>query len=265
MAFFSFFRSPAGAARRWSRGVRSLFILSICALVAGTSTYALDRVAQEVDKEEFEQPLVAMHPDPLESMKILPPSRLVSLARMRAQMEDDGDTTFWKTGSRDAGTRAPDFSLPDNQDGHQVSLAAFRGKKPVVLMFGSFSCTLFCEDVPQLERLYQSYKNSAQFLFIHVRDARHPIPELSEVLDALPPTFANRSERARRAMHHLGLSFPCVIDTADGELETFYDAYPRRLMIVDAKGKVALDEGQGLNDDHWNFKEVEAWLRGHAN
>jgi len=36
------------------------------------------------------------------------------------------------------GTKAPDFTLTD-LDGRKVSLASFRGKKPVLLEFGSIT------------------------------------------------------------------------------------------------------------------------------
>src|SRR5262249_24470170 len=42
------------------------------------------------------------------------------------------------------GSSSPEFALPDAIDGHEVRLADFRGKKPVVLLFGSFGCEIFC-------------------------------------------------------------------------------------------------------------------------
>jgi hypothetical protein len=37
------------------------------------------------------------------------------------------------------GDPAPDFTLPDPQGTRQVTLSTFRGKKPVVLVFGSYT------------------------------------------------------------------------------------------------------------------------------
>ena len=37
------------------------------------------------------------------------------------------------------GTVAPEFTLPDLASGNPVSLAKLRSKKPVVLIFGSFT------------------------------------------------------------------------------------------------------------------------------
>jgi hypothetical protein len=74
---------------------------------------------------------------------------LVSLALAAA----DVGLTSWQTDARskedDSGavamdlfspdTEAPDFSLPSLEDGRSVSLSEFRGNKPLVLIFGSFS------------------------------------------------------------------------------------------------------------------------------
>ena len=37
------------------------------------------------------------------------------------------------------GDPAPDFTLPDPSGSGEVTLSSFRGKKPVVLVFGSFT------------------------------------------------------------------------------------------------------------------------------
>ena len=38
-----------------------------------------------------------------------------------------------------AGDVAPDFTLSDPQGKNEVTLSSFRGEKPVVLIFGSFT------------------------------------------------------------------------------------------------------------------------------
>jgi peroxiredoxin len=256
-------REPAPSAT--PRKTRTALIISICILIAGASTYAVDRVGQELEREEFAPPLGEKNPKPSESPEMLLPPRQVSLIKLKARKENNGDTQGLMHGRMDPGTLAPDFSWVDTQDGHLVSLTDFRGKKPVVLIFGSFSCTLFCADAERLERLYQDYKGSAMFLFIHIRDAQHPVPALALVFGNLLPIFVNRGERTRRAIGYLDLNFPCLIDTPDDEVEFLYDAYPRRLMIVDDKGKIALDAGKGLNPDAWNLETVEGWLKRNAN
>jgi hypothetical protein len=50
--------------------------------------------------------------------------------------------TMWsnaRRGSVDVGDSAPDFRLPTLDKTGEVSLASFRGSKPVVLIFGSYT------------------------------------------------------------------------------------------------------------------------------
>ena len=50
--------------------------------------------------------------------------------------------TLWKharAGRVDAGTMAPDFTLPTLDRASRVRLSSFRGSRPVVLVFGSYT------------------------------------------------------------------------------------------------------------------------------
>src|SRR5262249_20029003 len=82
---------------------------------------------------------------------------------------------------------APDFTLPRIDGAGDVRLSDYRGKKPVVLCFGSFSCTIFCSRLPELSRLYHQYGDQAQFLFVNISEGGHPIPGLEFLLDPLDP------------------------------------------------------------------------------
>jgi hypothetical protein len=47
--------------------------------------------------------------------------------------------TMARAGSLNVGDRAPDFRLPTVDKQHHVQLASFRGDRPVVLVFGSYT------------------------------------------------------------------------------------------------------------------------------
>jgi peroxiredoxin len=228
-----FSRKPI--AQRFRRKTRTSIILAVCFLVAAAASPPVDRLLREYDRER---------PETFQSTDAL---------------------AGWTGSKKQVDLPAPEFSLPDHRDGHPVRLADFRGKRPVVLMFGSFSCDLFCNDLTRLEHLYEEHQDLAAFLFIHVKDAPHRIPELAEVFRDLEPTFENRGERARRAMEHFDLHFPCLIDTADATVASAYRAWPRRLLIVDKDGHIALDEGNGLGGAGWDLSAVEKWLKDHVN
>lgn len=153
-----------------------------------------------------------------------------------------------------AGEAAPDFALPAVGEDRRVGLADFRGR-PLVLVFGSFSCDRFAGRVPDLERLYQSNRARAGFLFVNVSEANHHVPGLEFVLTGPPADRAGRVAEARRVA---GLSMPAVADEGKAA-ERAYKAFPLRLVVVDADGAVGLDLGRAVSTP-WDLGEVEAWL-----
>jgi peroxiredoxin len=160
------------------------------------------------------------------------------------------DPASWYAMKMPASSRAPDFAASRVPDGKPVRLSDFQGRKPVVLIFGSLSCDRLCAQAGQLERLYRSYRDRAEFLFVYIREAHMPAQVQTRSCAAL---------QAALAAHKLSL--PCVLDS--GSAERAYDAWPKRLVIVGADGSIVLDAGRGL-PDRWDLDEVEAWLRSQA-
>jgi peroxiredoxin len=168
----------------------------------------------------------------------------------------------WLTSSLPEGSPAPDFRLPSFRDGRQRGLADFRGRRPVVLVFGSFSCHLLCNDIAGLERLYHSYRGRVGFLFISVKEAGHRIPGLEFVLDA-GDSAGQRRAAVQRGAAVLGLTMPGVMDGPDRRVMNAYKAFPRRLVVVDRQGRVALDLGSGLMWK-WDLAQVDEWLKANT-
>jgi hypothetical protein len=148
------------------------------------------------------------------------------------------------------GMPAPDFTLPSASDGHPIHLADMLGRRPAVLIFGSFGCNLFCNRLDDLRQLHEKYKDRAEFLFVYVQEAPHPFPERLRNVTADPnaPMDApeNRLARVRAGLEHFGLAFPCVLDTEDGQALKAYGAYPQRIVLIDKTGRIAQDVGHGL-------------------
>ena len=166
----------------------------------------------------------------------------------------------------EVGDLAPDFKLRDADGMQEVSLSELRAHRPVVLVFGSYTCSPFRQRVLEVERLYREYGSRANFLFVYIREA-HPDSILyalkygEEVLEAIGQTHTleERGGRAEQCVHSLHLSFPVVADHADNRVNRAYAAWPIRLAVVDTHGRVAYLSGPGP----WGFKpvEVEDWLR----
>jgi hypothetical protein len=114
-----------------------------------------------------------------------------------------------------------------------------------------------------LRALHEAYKDRSRFLFIQVSDAPHEAPaQLTAAYREAgleEETRDNRPRRACLAAGVMGLPFPCLLD-AGGEAEECYDAWPERLVVVGADGRVLHDAGRGLLGA-WDFAAIEGCLR----
>jgi hypothetical protein len=164
------------------------------------------------------------------------------------------------------GSVAPSFALPDLTGPTEVQLSALVAKKkPVVLVFGSFSCNRFCDQAADVERLYQRYQDRAEFLGVYVKEAGHRISSLEYVLAAsTQPDRQAYLFAIRKAAAQLGLSFRWVMDMPQGAAARKYMALPLRLIVVDCDGRIAVDLGVGVGDGKWDLQVLESWLESHA-
>jgi len=64
---------------------------------------------------------------------------------------------------------APDFSLA-KLGGGTISLAEFRGKKPVVVDFWASWCPNCRRDMPHLNRFYEKYKDKVEVIGINLQE-----------------------------------------------------------------------------------------------
>jgi len=164
-----------------------------------------------------------------------------------------------------AGTPAPEITLPRVDGSGPVRLSALRGR-PVVLAFGSFSCDQFVEVLPELDRLVFEFDGRAAFVLINLTEAGHRLPGLEFVLDPLPSDPADaRAERSRRTVRALAVSGCRMTGVMDEETraETAYDAFPQRLVVVDADGRIACDLGRGMRTP-WDLGQIREHLGGPA-
>jgi cytochrome oxidase Cu insertion factor (SCO1/SenC/PrrC family) len=148
-----------------------------------------------------------------------------------------------------AGDPAPDFALLALDGKTQVKLSALRGK-PVVLIFGSCTCPPFVASIQATSRLHETYKDRVHFLLVYIREA-HPtdgwaVPG-NQFEVASPKTTEERLAIARDFAKRLNVSMPIVADATDDQVDATYAAWPNRMYILDAKGKIA-DAGRAGPD-----------------
>jgi hypothetical protein len=158
------------------------------------------------------------------------------------------------------GKPAPPLRLPTLSGDRTVELSRLRGRR-VVLVFGSFSCDLFCGHLERLGRLYTAHKGRAEFFFVSLREAGHEMPGLEFLVeDDGRVTPRQRRERTAKAIRLKGFPLPALFDV-DDKASDDYKAFPLRLVAVGAGGTVELDLGRDLADgEAWAFDRLEAWL-----
>jgi Iodothyronine deiodinase len=120
--------------------------------------------------------------------------------------------------------------------------------------------------VGDIEKLYDEYKDHADFLTIYIREA-HPIDEWrmkanekdkDDVCYTQPKTLAQRVAIANDFTKRFKFALPFGIDDMNNAANDAFAAWPERLYIVDETGKISYKGGNG--PFKYDPKEVRAWL-----
>jgi Iodothyronine deiodinase/EF hand len=154
---------------------------------------------------------------------------------------------------------APDFTLKTAGGSDEITLSKLVGPKPVVLVFGNFTCGPFRSQAGNIEKLYRRFKERAAFAMVYVREA-HPTDgwrmesnDRLGVATAQPRTYDERMQVAQKCSRLLDLGFPMLVDSIDDVVGARYSGMPGRLYLVDRHGKVAFKSGRGP----YGFKPAE--------
>jgi thiol-disulfide isomerase/thioredoxin len=146
---------------------------------------------------------------------------------------------------------APDFTLKTNDGNAEITLSKVIGPKPVVLVFGSFTCGPFRSHSGNIEKLYQKYKDRATFVMVYVREA-HPTDgwrmesnDRVGATTAQPKSYEERVDVAQKCGKLFNIGFPMLVDTIDDTVGARYSGIPGRLYLIDRDGKVAFKSGRG--------------------
>ena len=200
---------------------------------------------------------------------LTPPARpIAAQATAKSASEPSKETLVKALFKQELGSLQPGPALGENyrdftlktQDGKaSVTLSKMVGEKPVVLVFGNFTCGPFRRDAGNLEKIFLRYKDRANFVMVYVREA-HPTGgwkmdsnERAGVSLPQPTTYDERAKVAALCASHLDLSFPIVVDTIDDAVGGYYSGMPSRLYLIDRQGKIAFKNGRGP----FGFKAAE--------
>ena len=149
------------------------------------------------------------------------------------------------------GELAPDFSLNTHDHKLTIRLSELVGSKPVVLVFGNFTCGPFRSMYTGVEEVHRRFKDEAHFIGVYVREA-HPTDGWkmesncrAGVSVAQPKTYGERTAVATQCHALLKPSIPLLVDEIDDSIGNAYSGMPARLYVIDADGKVAYKSGRG--------------------
>ena len=98
--------------------------------------------------------------------------------------------------------------------------------------------------VGPIEKLHSSYKDKAHIYVVYIREA-HPDMPRNKFNIPQPKTLEERQKVAREFAEALKLSLPIFVDSMEDEVGKAYSAWPDRLYVIDAEGKIALKGGVG--------------------
>jgi hypothetical protein len=146
---------------------------------------------------------------------------------------------------------APPFTLSLHDGSGEVTLSDSRGKRPVVLLFGSCTCGPYRSRSGFLDKLHARYRDHADFYVVYIREA-HPEDGWRMSANAAagieifqPKTFEARREAAALFCSTSKTTVPVLVDGLDNEVGEAYSGFPDRLYLVDPAGRVAYKGGRG--------------------
>lgn len=130
------------------------------------------------------------------------------------------------------GDRAPDF-VGRTLQGDTVHLKDFRGRKNVVLTFGSATCPQTAGSLPGLNDLYDDRDPNVEFFFIYTREA-HPGDKL-----AAHTSYEDKVKAAELLRDAEDIDIPIIVDEVNGSIHRKYGKLPNPTFIIDKSGRIA--------------------------
>jgi thiol-disulfide isomerase/thioredoxin len=132
-----------------------------------------------------------------------------------------------------------------------VRLSALRGGKPVVLIFGSYTCPPFRREMPLINETAKAHADRAAFYFVYTSEAHAsdvwPVASnrRAEIAYATHRDMDERQAVANTCARSLKIEFPMLVDDMADSVERAYTAWPTRIYVVDRDGRIAFKSRPG--------------------
>lgn len=130
------------------------------------------------------------------------------------------------------GIAAPEFDAVDD-DGRQVRLSEFRGKRHVVLMTGAVTSPMCAFEAPELARLQDEFgAQGFSFFLLYTRES-HPAENFGA-----HQSFEQKLAYARELRRLENIRVPMLVDHLDGRIHLAYGAWPNALFVIHKDGRL---------------------------
>ena len=137
--------------------------------------------------------------------------------------EETNKQTSTTSSSETRPTQAFDFTAMD-KDGKTVKLNDFKGKKVYINMWASW-CGPCMREIPELEKVYQKYKNNKDFVFLSITS-----PNDAEFKNQSPQDKSK--DVILKKAKELGATYPVLFDVNDRFIINYaIRSFPTHILI----------------------------------
>ena len=137
--------------------------------------------------------------------------------------EETNKQTSTTSSSETKPTQAFDFTAMD-KDGKTVKLSDFKGKKVYLNMWASW-CGPCMREIPELEKVYQKYKNNKDFVFLSITS-----PNDAEFKNQSPQDKSK--DVILKKAKELGATYPVLFDVNDRFIINYaIRSFPTHILI----------------------------------
>jgi len=163
------------------------------------------------------------------------------------------------------GTPAPRVQLARADGSGSVKVTSPEPGKPVVLVFGSYTCPNFRKAAGALNELSERFGGQVSFLLVYIREAhatdswQSTVNEREHVQIAPAASMEQKRDYATMCQRKLHLRFPSVVDGLDNAAEQAYAAWPSRVYVISAGGVVRFSSG--LIEEEFDRAALESAIK----
>ena len=161
---------------------------------------------------------------------------------------------------------AADPGVPAGATAPPIGSLTFAGNaRPVVLVFGSYTCPKLRTSAAELKRIAGLYHDRVDFRLVYISEAhgsdgadsawQSTINEKEGISLPAPRSLAEKQDYGALCLRKLTLPFALEVDGMDAAAERAYQAWPSRLYLVGRDGKVAYQTRLGELDFHGDLLE----------